>query len=120
MNWTAISAINMALAVALGAFGAHAIKAIASIEQLAWWQTATQYFFYNALGLLFISILIRLGHISQTPAWLIQTGIILFSGSLYLMTLGAPRWFGAITPIGGTLMIVGWLWLAFTALRYQN
>lgn len=119
MNWLAIAAINMAAAVALGAFGAHAIKARVTMEQLGWWQTSTQYFFYHALGLLLIAILIRLGYSTQVPAWLIQAGILLFCGSLYLMALGAPRWFGAITPIGGTLMIIGWLWLAYTVIRLR-
>lgn len=119
MNWLAVAAVNMAAAVGLGAFGAHAIKARASVEQLSWWQTSTQYFFFHALGLLIIALLIRLGYSTQTPAWLIQAGIIIFCGSLYLMALGAPRWFGAITPIGGTLMIIGWLWLAYTAIRLQ-
>ena len=119
MNWLSIAAVNMAAAVGFGAFGAHAIKARASIEQLNWWQTSTQYFFYHALGLLIISVLIRLGYSSQTPAWLIQAGILIFCGSLYLMALGAPRWFGAITPIGGTLMIIGWLWLAYSIFRLR-
>ena len=119
MNWITAAAINLALAVGLGAFGAHALKARASIEQLSWWQTGTQYFFYHAIGLLLIAILIRLGYSTQTPAWLIQAGLILFCGSLYLMALGAPRWFGAITPIGGILMIVGWLWLAYVAIRLR-
>ena len=117
MNWTAVSAINLALAVALGAFGAHGIKAIASPEQMTWWATATQYFFYHALGLLVVSVLIKLGYTTSTTAWLLQIGVIIFSGSLFAMTLGAPRWFGAITPIGGTLMIIGWIWLAVTAFK---
>ncbi|WP_197708897.1 DUF423 domain-containing protein [Psychrobacter sp. YP14] len=117
MNWIAIAAINLAMAVALGAFGAHGIKAIASAEQLAWWHTGAQYLFYHALGLLLVGLLIKLGYTTQTTAWLIQIGIIIFAGSLFAMTLGAPRWFGAITPIGGSLMIIGWVWLAITAFK---
>lgn len=117
MNWISIAAGNLALAVALGAFGAHGIKSFASPEQLAWWHTGTQYFFYHALGLLLVGLLIRLGHATQTTAWLLQAGIVIFCGSLFAMTLGAPRWFGAVTPIGGTLLIIGWIWLAVTTYK---
>lgn len=115
VNWIGIAAINMAIAVALGAFGAHGLKNLVSLQQLEWWHTATLYLFVHALGLLIVGVLIRLRYAAQTPAWLLQVGIIIFVGSLYAMTLGAPRWFGAITPIGGVLMIAGWLWLAISA-----
>lgn len=120
LNWIGIAAINMAIAVALGAFGAHGLKSMVSAQQLDWWHTATLYLFVHALGLLVVGLLIRLGWISQMPAWLLQLGIVIFAGSLYAMTLGAPRWFGAITPIGGILMIGGWLWLAVSAFRLGN
>ena len=115
VNWIGIAAINMAIAVALGAFGAHGLKNLVSLQQLEWWHTATLYLFVHALGLLIVGVLIRLRYAAQAPAWLLQIGIIICAGSLYAMTLGAPRWFGAITPIGGVLMIVGWLWLAISA-----
>lgn len=117
LNWIGIAAINMAIAVALGAFGAHGLKNMVSAQQLEWWQTATLYWFVHALGLLLVGILIRLKSTTQTTAWLLQIGILIFAGSLYAMTLGAPRWFGAITPIGGVLMITGWLWLAVSTFR---
>ena len=117
VNWIGIAAINMAIAVALGAFGAHGLKNMVSTQQLEWWQTATLYLFVHALGLLLVGILIRLKYTTQTTAWLLQIGIVIFAGSLYAMTLGAPRWFGAITPIGGILMIAGWLWLAVSTFR---
>ncbi|MGO1375653.1 DUF423 domain-containing protein [Psychrobacter sp.] len=120
LNWIGIAAINMAVAVALGAFGAHGLKNIASAQQLEWWHTATLYLFIHALGLLLVGLLIRLKYITQTTAWLLQIGIIIFSGSLYAMTLGAPLWFGAITPIGGVLMIIGWLWLALSAFKIHD
>lgn len=117
--WLAIAAINLAVAVMLGAFGAHGLKTRASAEQLVWWQTATEYFFYHALGLLVIGALMKLiPELSlKTPALLLQFGIILFCGSLYAMTLGAPRWFGAVTPLGGLLMIIGWISLAILVIR---
>ena len=117
LNWISIAALNLAIAVALGAFGAHGLKAIVSSQQLEWWQTATLYWFIHGLGLLLVGILIRLNYMTQTTAWLLQIGVIIFAGSLYAMTLGAPRWFGAITPIGGVLMIAGWLWLAVSTFR---
>ncbi|BCU64452.1 hypothetical protein F941_01943 [Acinetobacter bouvetii DSM 14964 = CIP 107468] len=120
--WIGISAINLALAVMLGAFGAHGLKKIASPEQLAWWQTATDYFFYHALGLLALAIISKI--IPQLPIkasfWLIQMGILFFCGSLYVMALGLPRILGAITPIGGALMILGWLILAWNAFKFAK
>ena len=117
INWIGVAAINMAIAVALGAFGAHGLKSLVSVQQLEWWHTATLYLFVHALGLLLVGLLIQLRYISHTTAWLLQIGIIIFAGSLYALTLGAPRWFGAITPIGGILMIAGWLWLAVSVFR---
>jgi len=120
INWIAVAAINLAIAVALGAFGAHGLKSMVSTQQLEWWHTATLYLFVHALGLLMVGLLIRLNYATQTTAWLLQIGIIIFAGSLYAMTLGAPRWFGAMTPIGGVIMIAGWLWLAVTTFRLGN
>lgn len=119
-NWLSIGAINMAVAVACGAFAAHGLKSRLSPEQLAWWQTGTQYFFYHALGLLIIGVLGRLKLISPTAGWVMQMGILLFTGSLYLMALGLPRWLGAITPIGGTLFIVAWLMLAVSIAKQPS
>lgn len=117
--WIAISALNLALAVMLGAFGAHGLKARASVEQLNWWHTASDYFFYHALGLLALGILTKV--IPQLPTkasfLLMQVGIVLFCGSLYMMALGLPRILGAITPIGGALMIAAWLLLAWNAFK---
>lgn len=117
VNWIGIAAINLAIAVALGAFGAHGLKRLVSVQQLEWWHTATLYLFIHALGLLLVGLLIRLNYATQTTAWLLQIGVLIFAGSLFAMTLDAPRWFGAITPIGGVLMIAGWVWLAVTAYR---
>lgn len=120
--WIAISALNLAVAVMLGAFGAHGLKARASIEQLNWWHTSTDYFFYHAIGLLVLGIIAKV--IPQIPIktsfLLIQIGIIFFCGSLYIMALGLPRILGAITPIGGALMIAGWLILAWNAFKFSR
>lgn len=119
INWLSIGAINLALAVASGAFASHSLKGQLSAEQIAWWQTGTQYFFYHALGLLIVGLLIRLKLAPIGVAWCLQMGIVLFTGSLYLMALGLPRWLGAITPIGGTLFIVGWVWLAIAVSKKE-
>ena len=120
VNWIGIAALNLAIAVALGAFGAHGIKNMVDAQQLEWWHTATLYLFIHALGLLLVGVLIRLNIAAHTTAWLLQIGVIIFAGSLFAMTLGAPRWFGAITPIGGALMIAGWVLLAVTAFHSTN
>lgn len=125
MNWLSLAALNLALAVVTGAFGAHALKARLDAEQLGWWQTAVQYHFHHGLGLLVIGVLLRLSPTLASPLpagvatsalWL-QAGIVIFSGSLYAMALGAPRWFGAITPLGGLAFIIGWAWLAWSLAR---
>lgn len=120
--WIAVSAVNLALAVILGAFGAHGLKAYASPVQLAWWQTATDYFFYHALGLLVLGVISKTYSVLpiKSSFILIQIGILFFCGSLYLMALGLPRGFGAITPIGGAFMILGWIVLAWNAIKYAK
>lgn len=118
--WLTIASVNLAVAVALGAFGAHGLKKFANAQQLAWWHTATDYFFYHALGLLVMASLIGGGKLTKTPAYVIQTGIIIFCGSLYSMALGAPTWLGAVTPIGGVCFIVGWLLLAYHSYRLTS
>lgn len=110
--WVPLAAVNLACAVALGAFGAHGLKGKLTEQQLTWWSTATDYFFIHALGLLLVGVLVKLVGLSSKPAWALQLGILFFCGSLYAMALGAPRWFGAVTPIGGLLFILGWLLLA--------
>lgn len=125
MNWLAVAAFNLALAVMTGAFGAHALKTRLSPEALSWWHTAVAYQMWHALGLVALGVLLKLSTPSamlpvtgiQTSALLLQIGIVIFSGSLYAMALGAPRWFGAITPIGGLAFIAGWLWLAYSFMR---
>jgi uncharacterized membrane protein YgdD (TMEM256/DUF423 family) len=104
-------ALLAGLAVALGAFGAHALKAVLAPEALGWWDTAVQYHMWHALGLILIGALPRprLG----LPAALLGGGILLFSGPLYLMALTGERWLGAVTPIGGAAMIAGWALLAW-------
>lgn len=104
-----------ASAVMLGAFGTHALRQTLGAQQLGWWQTATQYQLGHAIALLVIATL----PLRRAPvaAGCIALGTIIFSASLYLMALGLPRWLGAITPIGGVLLIAGWLVLGWSALE---
>jgi uncharacterized membrane protein YgdD (TMEM256/DUF423 family) len=111
----AAGAILGALAVLLGAFGAHALQSRVDVESLGWWHTAVEYQMWHALAVLALGLsgLRRL----RLPAWLFVAGSVVFSSTLYAMALGAPRWFGAITPLGGLAMIGGWAVLAVRAAR---
>ena len=105
----------MALAVAFGAFGAHVVEGILTPDRFEVYQTAVQYHFYHALGLLLIGIVSLRYADSKWFEWSgysLLTGIIVFSGSLYLLTLTDTGWLGAITPIGGVAFILGWIFFA--------
>ena len=114
-----IGSIMGFLAVLFGAFGAHALRARLSPDMLAVWKTANEYHFYHALGLLLIGVLARQtrGTALDVATLCMLAGILLFSGSLYLLSLSGVRWLGAITPIGGSLFLAAWLSLAWAALR---
>ena len=109
------AALLMAAAVALGAFGAHALKARLTPDALALWQTGVSYHAWHALGMLATAtLMLQLGErcALRCAAALFAAGIVLFSGSLYALSLGAPRAFGAVTPFGGAAFIAGWIALA--------
>lgn len=114
MNWLMIlAALSGAAAVGAGAFGAHAFGAQGAGGQAAeWLKTGGQYQLVHA-----VAALAALRIDARGPAWLFVAGGAIFAGTLYLMALGAPRWLGAVTPIGGALLIGGWLWLAWTGMR---
>ena len=101
-----------AAGVALGAFGAHGLRASLSPEALGWWQTAVQYQMWQAIGL----VAIGAAPVARTrwSAGMLTAGTIIFSGSLYAMALSGARWLGAVTPIGGVLMIAGWVCMAWS------
>lgn len=114
------AAIAMALAVALGAFGAHALKSQLAVDALAAWQTAVQYHAWHALGLLGVGLWLRQAPDSRAlriAAWLLLAGIALFSGSLYALALTGIRGLGMVTPFGGLAFIAGWIALAKAALE---
>ena len=101
-----LAALSGAIAVAAGAFGAHG----ASGEAAEWLKTGAQYQLVHV-----VAALVALRMEARGPAWLFVLGAAIFGLTLYAMALGAPRWFGALTPIGGALLIGGWLWLAWSA-----
>jgi uncharacterized membrane protein YgdD (TMEM256/DUF423 family) len=109
----AIGATFAGLAVALGAFGAHALKGQIDTTALGWWQTAVQFQMWHALAILVIGF--SGSRRAQLTAWLFAAGTFIFSGTLYALALGAPHWVGAVTPIGGFSMICGWALLAWRA-----
>jgi uncharacterized membrane protein YgdD (TMEM256/DUF423 family) len=114
-----VGALLGGVGVALGAFGAHGLKDILGTGQaLGWWKTAVEYQFVHALALLALGAWMQSGGRGSRIATICWTGgIIIFSGTLYAMALGAPRWLGAITPIGGTALIAGWVIFAIAAWR---
>lgn len=112
-----ISSIMMALAIAIGAFGAHGLKAIVDESMMKIYNTGVEYHFYNTLGLFAASFIMYLKPNSKkvlVAAWLIFVGMIIFSFSLYLLVVLDIPILGAITPIGGTLLIIAWVLLAIS------
>lgn len=109
-----------ALSVALGAFGAHGLDGRLSADLLNTYEIGVRYHVYHALALLgVVAVLIRWPEATAAvwAGWLFVVGIVIFSGSLYILALTGIRWLGAITPIGGVAFVVGWLCLAWTAWR---
>ena len=115
-----ISAANGFIAVALGAFGAHGLKGKIAANLLLAYETAVQYHFYHVLALFGVALL--MDKMDEKPllitsAWLFVAGMIMFSGSLYLLALGGPKWLGPVTPIGGVALLAAWLTLLLAAVR---
>lgn len=115
----AVSAVSGMMAVVLGAFGAHALKARLDQRALAVWDTAVQYHFVHTLALLAVALLMQnlRSAALTTSATLFVGGVLLFSGSLYVLALGGPRWLGPVTPVGGVLFIAAWASLLVHAIR---
>ncbi len=119
-TFVAIGALLGGLAVAAGAFGAHALEGRLSLERMDVYQTAARYQMYHALALVGVGILART--FTARPAglayagWLFVAGVLVFCGTLYALAFGAPRWLGAVTPLGGVAFIGGWACLAWAAL----
>ena len=118
-RWFVLGSSLAALGVALGAFGAHGLKARVGPELLATWETAARYHLIHALALLATAWAASRwpGPAVNTAGWLFLAGVLLFSGSLYALVLTNTRALGAITPLGGLCLIAGWLALALAAWR---
>ena len=115
-----LGSANAALAVMLGAFGAHALKARLDVSLLKAYHTGVEYHFYHALGLILIGIIamnIPANIWLKSSGWSMFVGIILFCGSLYLLSIFNLRWLGMVTPIGGLLFIFAWLSLCIAIIK---
>ena len=115
MNWFVVGAVCGFLGVALGAFGAHGLPKDTPPQALDWWKPAAQYHLAHARARLLAGVAGLHGARVDAAGWCFLLGIAIFSGTLYAMTLGAPRVLGAVTPIGGLLLLAGWLALAYAA-----
>ncbi|MDF3980926.1 DUF423 domain-containing protein [Luteibacter sp. PPL201] len=104
-------------AVALGAFGAHALRGTIGVDALSTWHIGVEYHFWHALALFGAAAGLAQGAWRRAALALFPVGIVLFSGSLYALALGAPRWTGAITPLGGVCFIAGWVAVGMSLLR---
>lgn len=118
-GWFAAGAALCGLGVVLGAFGAHGLRARVAPEMLAVFETGVRYHLIHALGLLAVAWAAARwpGAWAGAAGWLFVAGIVVFSGSLYLLVMTGARWLGAVTPIGGLCLIAGWAVLAVGALR---
>jgi uncharacterized membrane protein YgdD (TMEM256/DUF423 family) len=116
-----LAAASLFVAVAAGAFGAHALRSRLAPDLMTIYQTAVQYHFWHALGLLAVGILLLHRPDSGTlgvAAWLLVAGMVLFSGSLYALALTGIRGLGAVTPVGGLAFLAAWLAVAWAAWRW--
>lgn len=122
-NFLFFGAVTAFIGVAMGAFGAHGLKGVLSPEQLAVYQTGVNYQIWHALGLCGIAQIHRQtpqSRLLQWAGWLMFLGILLFSGSLYFMTMLELKWLGMITPLGGLSFLTAWLLIAVFATRKQS
>ncbi|HUP02914.1 MAG TPA: DUF423 domain-containing protein [Bryobacteraceae bacterium] len=121
MNWTAASAIALALGVIIGAFGAHGLSGRLDAYFMSVYEKGVFYHFIHALGALIVSLMPRAGALSEkAAAWvcaLLLAGVVVFSGSLYALAISGQLWLGAVTPVGGMSFIVGWTMLAWVLMR---
>ncbi|AWL11510.1 Proline--tRNA ligase [Saliniradius amylolyticus] len=120
MKWLLVMAAFFGLSgVVLGAFGAHGLKGRLTESLLSAFETGVQYQFYHALALLALVLLYRFqpSELLIYSGWTMVAGVLLFSGSLYLLSLTGMKWLGPVTPVGGILLITGWLLLMVTAVK---
>jgi uncharacterized membrane protein YgdD (TMEM256/DUF423 family) len=113
-----LGSLGAFVSVAAGAFGAHALKQLLHADMLAVYHTAVDYQFFHSLGLIAIGLLQRISprRYQAAAAWTMLTGIIIFSGSLYILSITGIKWLGMITPVGGICLLAAWLMLALSHL----
>jgi uncharacterized membrane protein YgdD (TMEM256/DUF423 family) len=119
MSWIVIGAVCGALSVIAGAFGAHALAARLEPRELQLWETAARYLMYGGLAMVLVGLFGAQGARRGVDGagWCLLLGSAIFSGTVFGLALGGPRWLGAITPIGGMLLIAGFLIFAWAALK---
>jgi uncharacterized membrane protein YgdD (TMEM256/DUF423 family) len=110
-----LGALNAAISIAAGAFGAHGLRSRLEPRALEIFETAARYQMYHALAMILVGVIATRG--AGTAGWIFQAGIVVFSGSLYALALTDVKILGAITPLGGLAFLVGWIWLAVAAWR---
>jgi uncharacterized membrane protein YgdD (TMEM256/DUF423 family) len=121
-SWIFLGALLGAVSVIAGAFGAHALAARLEPRELALWETAARYLMYGAFALILAGLYGKQSTRGVDPilggaGWCLLAGSLIFSGTVFALALGSPRWLGAVTPIGGTLLILGFLLFAWAALK---
>lgn len=118
-TWLGVGFAGFALALAAGAFGTHALGARLDARSLALWDTAARYLAYGSVALALAGLAAARWPAAtwSRPAWFLAVGTAIFAVTVAALALGGPRWLGAVTPIGGTLMILGVAWLGWIALR---
>jgi len=115
----ALGSLLAGLAVSFGAFGAHGLRNTLSAADLATFETGVRYQMYHGLALLAVAWAVTRWESSMVvvAGWMFVAGIVLFSGSLYVLVITGPRWLGAVTPLGGVAFLIGWALLAWTAVQ---
>ncbi len=116
-----LGALSACIAVAMGAFGAHGLGKLLDDRMRAVYQTAVQYHLWHSLGLMLLANLARQhpnARLLHWAGWLMLAGMLLFSGSLYVLSVSGSRWLGAVTPFGGTLFLAAWILVALFAVKY--
>lgn len=122
-KWFVGGCIQAALAVALGAFGAHALEGVMTAEASGTYETGSRYHMLHALALFVTAWAVAGGRrpgMARAAGWLFQIGIVLFAGSLYILAPTGISWLGAITPLGGVSFVAGWTLLAMSCINIEN
>lgn len=118
-GWLSLGSVFAALGIAAAAFGAHALAERLDARSLELWEMAGRYLIYGGLFLCIVGLVTyqRMSYGFSNAGLILAVGTLVFCGTLFGLALGGPRWLGAVTPVGGSLLILGLLWFAWSALR---